>query len=158
MWLNDDCVLLPGWDTTAVAYMEQYPEVGCGIIYWKDRPNGEWQKRFGIQHLFGIAYANFGFIRREIGEACGWFDESIGRKYCCDTDLSFSVIWNGHAVAPIPDCKLLHYREMDDHRANDNVNRSSERANFDRKWLPRQKELQEKQRAFLHLQRPTWMD
>lgn len=121
-FFNDDAELVPGWDATALRFMRAHEEVGCGCLYWSD-PGG----RPYVQSLQSIIYPNFGVIRRDVGNAVGWFDErevwlpETGKKeklmfYGCDTSIAFSIIDAGYAVVPIPGCLVKHHREQDAER------------------------------------------
>ena len=166
-FFNDDCELLPGWDETAIAFMDRNPQVGIGIIYFKDHfgdwnTNGEPQpdaSRFGplyiTQSLFNVVYANFGIVRRECGEQIGWQDEdALGFMYGGDTDLCFEAIWRGWQVVTIPDCRVLHWRQRDRERQDTRSLCKNDRAKFDAKWVPRLPELRDKQNKFMHLVGP----
>lgn len=118
-WFNDDSELLHGWDSVALYFMDKHPEVGMGLLQWRD-PHDSWN----IQTLYNIPVANFGIVRREVGNAVGWFDDrevfvpDIGQNkrltfYGCDSSISFSVINAGHQIVPIPGCRVQHYREQD---------------------------------------------
>lgn len=111
-WLNDDAEVMPGWDTLTTGFLEAYPKVGVAMSYWKDfgEPKWHWNKAF-----WDIPYANFGVIRRELGERLGWFDEEVD-MYGSDTGLCFKTWAEGLGVVAVRGAKILHYRYQDKHR------------------------------------------
>lgn len=113
VWFNDDCELEKGWDAVARDYMDAHPEIGIGAIYFKDAVNGELQSYYAVQTWQGMHYANFGVVRREVGQQVDWFDERCGRMYGCDNSICLNVLQAGFAVVPIPGCKVKHWRTMD---------------------------------------------
>jgi hypothetical protein len=121
-WFNDDCVLLPGWDRTAIDFMDSHEEVGLGCIYWKD-PGGSWY----LQSFQSMVYPNFGVFRADVLKQTGGFDErqiflpltgKVERLtfYGNDTSAAFLVTDAGYAVCGIPGCKVEHFREQDAER------------------------------------------
>lgn len=130
VWLNDDCEVQPGWAAAAVYFMEHEPKVGIGAIYWCDhRP--PWK----IDRCWGIPYANFGILRKSLGDELGWFDESIG-MYGSDTDLCFRVLDRGLAVAPVPGSRILHHREEDNFRWKNQANAKPDIERVKARWEP----------------------
>ena len=114
-WLNDDCELEPGWDKISIDYMDANPKIGIGAIYFLDRCDNQWQKMYSVQSFHGMHYANFGIVRKTVGDQIGWFDERIGnRMYGCDNSICLNcLVMTGMAVVPIPGCKVKHWREND---------------------------------------------
>ncbi len=108
VWMNDDAEVTPGWDVSAVNFMDAHPEVGLGCLPFRDP--GE--STFTVRELWNLPYANFGIIRREIGEAVGWFDSDL-TMYGSDNSISCKVLIAGHGVAPIKDSKIEHHRFKD---------------------------------------------
>jgi GT2 family glycosyltransferase len=147
--LNDDCVMHNGWDVAAVKFMDETPECYQGCIYFKDYAY-KGGLHFTLQSLLRCTYANYPVMRRE--QACdyGLFDDSY-RFYAADTDLSFRIIADGHAVVGIPGCKLSHYREQDDIRMNNLSEAHFDGDLFKERWTHRSEELQEKMSRFPHL-------
>lgn len=122
-WFNDDCTLLPGWDKIAITWMDKYPELGLGAIYWRD-PGASY---YYLQSLHNIVYPNFGVFRSDVLKQTGGFDErevfvpetqKMERLefYGCDTSAAYLVVDAGYAVAGIPGCKVEHHREPDAER------------------------------------------
>jgi len=150
--------LLPGWCETALEFMDQTPDVAMGIIYFKDCPNGDWKPKFEYQQLHRVPYANFGIVRRDIGDELGWFDESLGVTYGADTAFAFELLVRGYGIAPIWDCKVLHYREIDADRTEHYRTIGSDRAAFDAKWRDRADEVLEAWEKWRHLSRPVFCE
>ena len=157
LWVNDDAELLPGWDDTALRFMGGHPEIAVGALYFRDRTNGDWKTYFEVQSLFDIQYANFGFVRREAGVALDWFDPSLGMTYCADTDFCFRAICQGFGVAPMFGCGLLHYREMDAGRKQNEMGRKEDRNEFNRKWDTRVPELKAQFEKFKRFRRAMYI-
>lgn len=180
IWLNDDAEVLPGWDKTAIDFMEDHPEVGIGCIYFADKKaDGTWKsvisdedkKRmvrkeiteneanrepiFEVQSLYGLAYANFGILKKEFGDEIGWFDETLGYSYGCDNAICNEAIIRGFAVVPIPDCRILHHRERDDARAEARPKCSNDRKLYDQKWAHHMDDLRKKMEKFSYLSQPN---
>lgn len=105
-WLNDDSEVLPGWDTAGIDFMESHPEVGLGAYYWRDT-NGP--NIFRVNTYYGMPYANFGILSRELGEKIGWFDAVAASMYGNDNSLTFRVLLAGMGVACVPGGRLLHH-------------------------------------------------
>jgi len=164
VWLNDDCELIPGWDATAIEFMEANPACGMGVIYFKDHfgelgagdADGD-PLAFGASYvnqvIFGIVYANFGIMRREVGESVGWHSEDIGFMYGGDTDFAFKMIMAGHQVLAIPECRVIHWRQRDDERAEtiEQYGYRADRAKFDAKWVNQIGQLKAMQKPWAHL-------
>jgi GT2 family glycosyltransferase len=110
IWLNDDCEVLRGYDTAAISFMESNPQIGLGALYYK-----EGSKDFHVNAYFGMVYANFGILRRELGEQIGWFDDEIP-MYGNDNSLAFRVLQSGHGIAAIPGARVIHYAIQDRYR------------------------------------------
>lgn len=134
VWFNDDCEMLPGWDLRAVNFMEAHPEIGIGIVYFKDTHRGTLKPYYEYQTYFKVPVPNFGVVRREVGEKIGWFDESLGNMYGCDTDLGMQTLVSGYGVAPIPGCKIIHHRVWDQQREENYMRRNLDTVKFVLKW------------------------
>jgi GT2 family glycosyltransferase len=112
IWLNDDCEVLPGYAEAAIQFMEANPSIGLGALPYsnKGRPFTTNSNSFD-----GMIYANFGIIRRELGDQIGWFDEIV-RMYGCDNSIGFRVLLHGLGIANVPYPSILHYETEDAHR------------------------------------------
>ncbi len=107
-WMNDDAEVTPGWDVAAVNFMEAHPETALGCLPWRDAGESD----FYVRELWNLPYANFGIVRREIGEKVGWFDSDL-TMYGSDNSITCKVLIAGHGVAPIKDAKIEHHRFKD---------------------------------------------
>jgi len=105
VWLNDDCELLPGWDKIAYDFMEKNPDC-IGAICFADP-----QPPYRVSIHAGIRYANFGIIKKELGDGLGWFDERL-QMYGADTAISLTALQKGLLTLPIPQCRLIHHRHI----------------------------------------------
>lgn len=125
-FFNDDAECIPGWDKIAVEFMDANPEVGIGCLWWND-PGG----RPYVQSFQKMIYPNFACVRRTAGDTFGWFETrsvfvpELGREesitmYGMDTGLAFKCIDAGFGCVPIPGCKVLHHREQDEIRQQNN--------------------------------------
>lgn len=149
-FLNDDCEVLPGWDSIAVDFMRKTPECAIGCIFFKDYAGRGSARHFTLQSLLKLTYANFPVMRRDWVCDIGGFDESF-RFYAGDTDLSFRAIADGHAVVGIPGCKILHYREQDSQRMDNLSGALPDGELFKARWDSRAEELQQKHAKYDYL-------
>lgn len=117
IWVNDDCETMPGYAEQAIRFMEQHPEIGIGALYYADAGTRE---GFHVNKCaFGMLYANFGILRRELGEQVGYFDSDL-TMYGNDNSLTYRVLMAGKGVAGIADSKLFHHSTRDAHRIENN--------------------------------------
>src|ERR1041385_1187525 len=86
LFLNDDAEVMPDYATTAVNFMDHYPAIGLGCLAYK-----EGMGPFRVNSYFGIPYANFGIISRELGDQIGWVDEEVP-VYGSDKPLARRVL------------------------------------------------------------------
>jgi len=138
LWLNDDVEVLPGYDKAAVGFMEANPEIGLGALYYSEQ--GVQENKFHINHYLEMAYANFGIIRRDIGNELGWFDEDI-KMYGSDNALSFKVLLAGKGVVGIPNAKLIHHAHQDPLRKENQKDRRSDARLLRDRYFPRVNEM-----------------
>jgi GT2 family glycosyltransferase len=111
IWLNDDVEVQAGWAEVAIAFMERHSAIGLGAIYYDEPP----VQPLMINHAWGMPYANFGILRRELGNRVGWFDEDF-EMYGNDNSLTFRILLAGFGVAPIPGTAVRHHSEKDAER------------------------------------------
>ncbi len=132
LWLNDDAEALPGYAEEAIRFMGAYPEIGLGALYYAE-PGGD----FHVNAYFGMVYANFGILSRELGERIGWFDEEIP-MYGNDNALTFKVLLAGKGVSGIPQARLRHHPVFDRERvANlDETRRIEDAERLAKKYAP----------------------
>lgn len=117
LWLNDDCEVMPGYAEHAIRFMEQHPEIGIGALYYADAGTRE---TFHVNRCaFGMLYANFGILRRELGNQVGWFDEEL-TMYGNDNSLTYRVLIAGKGVAGIAEARIFHHSTRDAHRVENN--------------------------------------
>lgn len=160
-WFNEDCELLPGWDKAAVDFLSAHPEVGLGAVYFKDRnEDGTYTDKFRVyEYPPMVPHANFGVLRRELGDKIGWFDERLGWGYGSDTALGLQVIEAGYAVARIPDCKCIHHRAWDvEMSANHEKYRGADLVKFKELWLPKYLQMRQSGRINNTLSGPEYIE
>lgn len=130
-WMNDDAEVTPGWDVAAVDFMRAHPEIGLGCLPFSD-PTWE---GFKVCEWGGIPYANFGFIRRAIGDSVGWFDSDL-TMYGSDNSISCKVLLAGHGVAPIKNSRIIHHRLKDSVRQQNQNSRQQDSRTFLQRYSP----------------------
>lgn len=109
-WLNDDVVVKPSWDLHAIRFMEENPWCGLGAIYYSEQGCCYHINHYPYPEM---PYANFGIIKRILGEQIGWFDEFC-RMYGADNSIAFKTILAGYGVAGCIGSKVDHLSVMDD--------------------------------------------
>lgn len=116
VWLNDDAIVTSGWDTSAIRFMEEYPQVGIGALYYTNnhivKDDGG---VFATNEWLGLPYANFGVLERRFGDQLGWFDEDL-RFYGNDNSLCFKCYLAGRIVQPVPGTGIIHQYFQDPQR------------------------------------------
>lgn len=128
IYLNDDAEVERDYATRAIQFMEQHPEVGLGALAYRDhaityRVNSAWK----------MIYANFGILRRELGDRLGWFDEDL-TMYGNDNSLTFRVLLAGLGVAAIPDARIFHNVVMDEVKQSNQKYRRTDGHTLTRKY------------------------
>ncbi len=161
LWLNDDAEVLAHYAEEAIRFMRAYPEIGLGALYY-----AEGATDFHVNAYFGMVYANFGILRRELGDAIGWFDEEIP-MYGNDNALTFKVLLAGKGVSGIPQARLLHHPVFDRERLEnlDETRRAEDAERLVRKYAPQIHRMREVYRSTenaantgpLYDQTPGWM-
>lgn len=114
LWVNDDCEVLPGFDTAAIRFMVENPAIGLGALYYR-----EGARDFHVNSYFSMLYANFGIIRRTLGEGVGWWDEDF-EMYGNDNSFALRILMAGFGVTGIDSARLVHHSENDAERAGNN--------------------------------------
>lgn len=132
IWLNDDCEVLKFYDTSAIEFMERHPEIGLGALHYLEGRRG-----FHVNSYFGMVYANFGIISRELFDTVGGFDEEFA-LYGTDNALAFRVLLAEKGIAPIPGKAIIHHALDDDERkSNDDYqSRLRDVEKLTRKYAP----------------------
>ena len=121
-WLNDDAIVMPGWDS-CVEMMDRNPWIGMGILRFGT--NGDNFLSFEYQ---GLPYANFGILRKELGDKVEWFDDDILYFYGGDNSLTFKVFLKGKPVVPLPGKHVIHYPHMDSYRIDNEARQAADAA------------------------------
>lgn len=128
MWLNDDSYPLPGAVEAAVAMIERpdLSDVGMVAFYHnhvRERNRLDTIEKGGVTYAVynvrGVPYANFGLLRRELGERLGWLDE---RYYFCAWDPDLSLKVQREAGLKVIGCRqaiVYHEEVIDDRKAAD---------------------------------------
>lgn len=117
LWVNDDVEVLPGYAENAIRFMESHPEIGLGALYYADAGTRE---TFHVNTCgLGMLYANFGILRRSLGNQVGWMDADF-TMYGNDNSLTYRVLMAGKGVAGIPEARLFHHSTRDQHRVENN--------------------------------------
>lgn len=131
-YLNDDLVVLPGWSTAIFDVFERHPEVdmACIPVIEPDEPAPF------LLLFWQIPVAQFGVLRREAGEALGWFDERY-RFYAPDVDLSMRVIDSGRRLAPVFGRVVRHFRIEDSQRDENEMNLKPDNKLLFKSWKKR---------------------
>ena len=126
-WLNDDAYPLPGSLEAALDFLNAPGNERVGLVAmhhtWGVKRN--WAGRverdgycFGVFHVRGTLYANFGLGRRSLFEDLGYFDESYV-MFGYDPDLSLKVWSGGKYVKACPQALIMHDELHDVRKIND---------------------------------------
>ncbi len=118
---NDDAIYVGDTLARACAYLDSHPKCGQVAIPFgtpDENPHVDilpnWlAKTLGKKNL---PYANFGVIRRELGEEFKWWDEEHFYQYGGDTYLSAAVWRAGWTVDRLDGGRIIHYAVEDDTR------------------------------------------
>ena len=128
IWLNDDCLVTPGWLSATLKFMRETPRVGIGGLTFSEG------KRVRVQQkIFEVYYPNFGCIRTDLWFKLGGFDE-LYHSYGAETDLAFRALAKGYSVLPIPDVLIEHLRFQDSNRKKMSRERQEGLHQFRRRW------------------------
>jgi GT2 family glycosyltransferase len=164
MWLNDDAWPAPGAVAAAWRFLRRHESDGVGLVALYHNHRQPWNEihgidrdgdRFGVLHVRGTPYANFGLLRRELLERLGHLDE---RYYFCgwDPDLSLKVQREaGLLVVGCPDA-IVHHEELADERKAADAGETRTRDNqrlFDKWSLPPKGSFPDPRPAYAELMR-----
>lgn len=130
IWLNDDAEVLPGYDMAAIGFMEQWPRIGLGALHYS-----ECGGPFHVNSAWGCTYANFGIIRRSLGEHVGWFDEDLV-MYGNDNSLAIRVLMADYGIGDIPEARVLHHSVKDATREGNQRTRERDSIILHQKYMP----------------------
>lgn len=107
-YLNDDLELQAGQLEAACRMLDD--DHSIGIVGLQFTNPGDRKARMGDAKLKTwakhIPYACFGVVRRELGEAAGWFSDF--NHYCGDIHLALSVLSDGYKVVPLEGFTARH--------------------------------------------------
>lgn len=143
-WLNDDAYALPGSIEAALAFIRDPRNADVGLVAFYHNHNQPWNElhglerdgvRYGMLHVRGVPYANFGLLRRELLERVGYLDE--GYYFCgWDPDLSLKVQREaGLLVLGCPEALVFHEELCDERKAADAGDvRTRDNERLFRKW------------------------
>lgn len=148
VWLNDDAEVTENWDTEAVQYMQAHPEIGLGAMYYTDGGSA-----WFVQEYCGATYANFGIIRKEIGDRVRWFDSDLS-MYGCDNSLTFKVLLLGMGCVGIPKARVIHHAPPDAQRIGNVRTQQADKAILDAKYGAHLDKARATYERFKHLDGP----
>lgn len=143
MWLNDDAFPLPCAIDSAIGLLESATMSDVGLVAFyhnHQQPQNElhgvdlpWPPagmhdvpaapggslRFGVLHVRGRPYANFGLLRNSLLRQLGWLDP--GYAFCgWDPDLALKVqVQAGLRVLGAPDARVYHAELCDPRKQAD---------------------------------------
>lgn len=128
MWLNDDSYPLEGAIDSALGFMRSAEACDVGMVAFYHTHHDPWNEldgydeegvRFGVLHVRGAPYANFGLLPRSLLERVGYLD--TGYRFCAwDPDLSLKIQRDaGRAVVGLPTARAWHEEHIDERKEND---------------------------------------
>ncbi|MGE0481244.1 MAG: glycosyltransferase family 2 protein [Phycisphaerae bacterium] len=139
VWLNDDAVPHRGAIDAALRVLDDPANVDAGMVALYHSHQDAWNElhgydappptasgaprsarvRYGVLHVRGFAYANFGLLRRRTLEAVGFLDTSY--YYCgWDPDLALKIQRElGLRVLAAPAARVWHEEHVDERKAAD---------------------------------------
>lgn len=111
LMISDDCLLLPGSITAAIARIDEAGAAGLQVggcaFYFRNWP--EEQAYYVQRTLGGNLMVNHGIYVREALEAVGYADEDQYVFYKADTDLSLKIWQAGFQIIDSPGSICEHY-------------------------------------------------
>ena len=164
MWLNDDSYPLDGAVEQAINLLERADMRDVGMVAMYHTHDDPWNelhgfdhdgRRWGVMHVRGFPYANFGLLRRNLLEQIGFLD--LGYYFCAwDPDLSLKVQHQaGLKVLGCPKALIYHEELFDERKtadAGDVRTRDNERL-FEKWNLPPKGRFPDPRPAYLELLR-----
>lgn len=135
IFLNDDARVCAHYDVNAIAFMERNPQIGLGALYYSNQG-----QPFAVNIYAQMIYANFGILRRSLGEQLGWFWSEL-RMYGTDNALAFDVLLAGLGVAGIENARIIHDETADAQREFNQINRCEGADALQAKYSPRWEEM-----------------
>ena len=135
-FLNDDLEVTAGWGQAVLAAAARFSRADLLCLPVLER--GEQSAK--ILLYYDLPYACMGGVRREAGEAMGWFDEGFS-FYAVDPDFALRMIAAGRRLAPVLGTCVVHDRLADEERESHRDLLEQDNARLDRVWKPRLPEL-----------------
>ncbi len=132
LYLNDDAEVTPNYDVAAISFMEAHPKIGIGALHYSEPENG---KDFHYNGAWGVPYANFGILKRELGDKIGWFDEALV-MYGNDNSLTLRILLQDLGISDIPDARILHWPQKDALRAENQKTRMRDTETLAAAYMP----------------------
>lgn len=168
MWLNDDSYPLAGAVEAAVRMIERQDLADVGMIAFYHNLDREWNRldsidyegqTYSIYNVRGVAYANFGLLRRELLERLGFLDE---RYYFCgwDPDLALKVQFEaGLKVIGCRESLVYHEELIDDRKSRDMAMIDADNGKLFAKWsLPEKFSYPDPRPAYQQMLRERGLD
>lgn len=164
MWLNDDAWPRPGAVESALGVLERSDMCDVGLVAFYHNHTQPWNElhgvdvadgHYGVLHVRGLPYANFGLLRRSLLEQVGFLD---GRYCFCgwDPDLSLKVQREANLkVLGAPGALLYHEELFDERKQHDAATlRQRDNDKLFQKWnLPPRGEFPDPRPAYQRLLR-----
>lgn len=155
VWLNDDAVPHPGAIDAALRVLDDPANADVGMVALYHSHHDAWNElhgydapppatvaaqraapvRYGVLHVRGYAYANFGLLRRRTLEAVGFLD--TGYYYCAwDPDLALKIQRDlGLLALAAPEARVWHEEHIDERKAGDALDaRTRDNQRLFEKW------------------------
>jgi GT2 family glycosyltransferase len=130
IYLNDDAEVQAGYAEAAIGFMTQHPSVGLGALHYADR-----KFDYRVNLGWGMVYANFGIIRRELGNSLLWFDDDL-QMYGNDNSLTFRVLIHGLGIGSIPEARIFHHSVQDQLRIDNQHYKQTDNKVITQKYMP----------------------
>jgi len=132
LFLNDDLEVTPGWDEALLAAAARFPKADLLCLPVLER--GEQSAKILLYD--GLPYACMGAVRREAGEALGWWDEGYS-FYAVDPDFALRMIATGRWLAPVTETCVVHHRAADEARVSHRELLERDNERLRRLWVHR---------------------
>lgn len=128
LWLNDDSYPIAGSVAAAIALLERPDMADVGMVACYHTHHDPWNElhgfdeggqRWGVLHVRGYPYANFGLLRRSLLEEVGFLD--TGYYFCAwDPDLALKIqLQTGRKVLSTPAARVYHEELCDERKSAD---------------------------------------
>jgi len=131
--VNDDMAIVEGHLGQAVDYLESHPDVGQ-LAFPTAVGNCD---SFRNHNCWGHTFANFGMVRRWLGNYVGWWG-TWTHKYFGDVHCSLRIWELGYGVEVFSEIKCRDFLPQDDLRGqDDNAQCKRDGEEFDTRWPTR---------------------